>query len=74
MAFGNGMRPDVWAKFQERFNIPTIVEYYAMSEGTSSLLNVARNKRDQGAVGFRGPIVRYAASGRFSSSCSMVPL
>ncbi|KAF9291744.1 hypothetical protein BGZ68_002463 [Mortierella alpina] len=58
MAFGNGMRPDVWAKFQERFNIPTIVEYYAMSEGTSSLLNVARNKRDQGAVGFRGPVVR----------------
>lgn len=33
MAFGNGMRPDVWSKFQERFNIPTIFEYYTMSEG-----------------------------------------
>lgn len=33
MAFGNGMRPDVWGKFQERFNIPTIFEYYTMSEG-----------------------------------------
>lgn len=33
MAFGNGMRPDVWGKFQERFNIPTVFEYYTMSEG-----------------------------------------
>ncbi|KAF9959725.1 hypothetical protein BGZ72_008972 [Mortierella alpina] len=63
MAFGNGMRPDVWAKFQERFNIPTIFEYYAMSEGTSSLMNVGKNKRDQGAVGFRGPIVRALQPG-----------
>ncbi|KAG0211536.1 hypothetical protein BGX28_007760 [Mortierella sp. GBA30] len=58
MAFGNGMRPDVWAKFQERFNIPIVFEYYTMSEGTGALLNVAKNRRDQGAVGFRGPIVR----------------
>lgn len=36
MAFGNGMRPDVWSKFQERFNIPTIFEYYTMSEGNTS--------------------------------------
>ncbi|KAF9404534.1 hypothetical protein BGZ94_004113 [Podila epigama] len=58
MAFGNGMRPDVWARFQERFNIPTVFEYYTMSEGTGALLNVGKNKRDVGAVGFRGPIVR----------------
>ncbi|KAF9905334.1 hypothetical protein EC991_001757 [Linnemannia zychae] len=63
MAFGNGMRPDVWGKFQERFNIPTVFEYYTMSEGTGALLNIARNKRDQGAVGFRGPIVRALQPG-----------
>ncbi|KAF9996193.1 hypothetical protein BGZ65_008209, partial [Modicella reniformis] len=56
-AFGNGMRQDIWAKFQERFNIPIIVEYYTMSEGTGALMNIAKNKRDQGAVGFRGPII-----------------
>ncbi|KAF9990538.1 hypothetical protein BGZ75_001411 [Mortierella antarctica] len=63
MAFGNGMRPDVWAKFQERFNIPTIFEYYTMSEGTAALMNISKNKRDQGAVGFRGPIIRSLQPG-----------
>lgn len=87
MAFGNGMRPDVWSKFQERFNIPTIFEYYTMSEGktsnyqndlveeylgiyltrkqpptwcigTGALLNIGKNLRDVGAVGYRGPIIR----------------
>ncbi|KAF9087716.1 hypothetical protein BGX23_007919 [Mortierella sp. AD031] len=63
MAFGNGMRPDVWSKFQERFNIPVVFEYYTMSEGTGALLNIGRSKRDQGAVGFRGPIVRALQPG-----------
>ncbi|KAI7832844.1 putative bifunctional fatty acid transporter/acyl-CoA synthetase FAT1 [Gamsiella multidivaricata] len=63
LAFGNGMRPDIWAKFQERFSIPTVFEYYTMSEGTGALFNIAKNKRDQGAVGFRGPIVRTLAPG-----------
>ncbi|KAF9330816.1 hypothetical protein BG006_006246 [Podila minutissima] len=58
MAFGNGMRPDVWSKFQERFNIPTVFEYYTMSEGTGALMNVGKTLRDVGAVGYRGPIVR----------------
>lgn len=58
MAFGNGMRPDIWGNFQERFGIKTIFEYYTMSEGTGALFNLATNKRDQGAVGFRGPILR----------------
>ncbi|KAG0312559.1 hypothetical protein BGZ99_009390 [Dissophora globulifera] len=63
VAFGNGMRPDIWAKFQERFNIPTVFEYYTMSEGTGALLNIATSKRDQGAVGFRGPLVRLITPG-----------
>jgi acyl-CoA synthetase (AMP-forming)/AMP-acid ligase II len=29
MAFGNGMRPDVWNRFRERFGINTIAELYA---------------------------------------------
>jgi acyl-CoA synthetase (AMP-forming)/AMP-acid ligase II len=29
LAFGNGMRPDVWNRFRERFGIDTIAELYA---------------------------------------------
>ncbi|KAA8569996.1 hypothetical protein EYC84_002334 [Monilinia fructicola] len=28
MAFGNGLRPDVWNKFKERFDIKTIAEFF----------------------------------------------
>jgi fatty-acyl-CoA synthase len=43
VAIGNGLRPDVWSKFQERFNIPTIGEFYGATEGNCALLNL-RNK------------------------------
>ena len=33
MAVGNGLRPDVWKEFEERFQIPSIVEFYAATEG-----------------------------------------
>ena len=31
LVFGNGMRPDVWNKFRERFGIDTVCELYAAS-------------------------------------------
>jgi len=34
LVFGNGMRPDVWNRFRERFGIDTVCELYAAS-GTS---------------------------------------
>lgn len=33
MAYGNGMRPDVWEKFRERYNVRVISEFYASSGG-----------------------------------------
>jgi fatty-acyl-CoA synthase len=36
---GNGLRPDVWTKFSERFHIPRILEYYAATEGNVALFN-----------------------------------
>ncbi len=36
---GNGMRPDVWPLFQERFNIPRILEFYAATEGNVASFN-----------------------------------
>lgn len=37
---GNGLRPDVWPTFQERFRIPQIIEFYGATEGTASLFNL----------------------------------
>jgi fatty-acyl-CoA synthase len=37
---GNGLQGDVWERFQGRFNIPRILEFYAASECSFSLFNV----------------------------------
>jgi fatty-acyl-CoA synthase len=39
LAFGNGLRPDVWPEFQERFAIPSILEFYGSTEGNVSVFN-----------------------------------
>lgn len=44
VAYGNGMRPDVWRRFQQRFGIPIIGEFFHSSEGGLGLLNVCRGE------------------------------
>jgi fatty-acyl-CoA synthase len=39
LAFGNGLRPDVWPEFQQRFAIPNILEFYGSTEGNVSVFN-----------------------------------
>ncbi|KAL2136993.1 hypothetical protein VTI74DRAFT_11175 [Chaetomium olivicolor] len=51
VAMGNGLRPDVWDKFKERFGIDTIYEVYAATEGALGLWNVSRNSFAKGAIG-----------------------
>ena len=48
LACGNGLRPDVWEEFQQRFRIPRIVEFYAATEGNVTLFNF---EGKPGAVG-----------------------
>jgi len=36
---GNGLRPDVWEKFRDRFGLPNILEFYGATEGNVVLLN-----------------------------------
>ncbi|KAL9080546.1 MAG: hypothetical protein Q9157_000688 [Trypethelium eluteriae] len=54
IAFGNGLRPDVWGRFQERFGIDTIAEIYAATEGPSIMGNLSRSTFTRGAVGRNG--------------------
>ncbi|HPX36002.1 MAG TPA: long-chain-acyl-CoA synthetase FadD6 [Mycobacterium sp.] len=37
---GNGLRPDIWEEFTERFGIKRVVEFYAASEGNTAFINV----------------------------------
>ncbi|KAI1311536.1 hypothetical protein EDD11_003452 [Mortierella claussenii] len=63
LAHGNGMRPDVWNRFRDRFNIPVIGEWYASTEGTGSMTNYNTGPGGAGAVGYRGPIARMLDGG-----------
>lgn len=38
---GNGLRPDIWKEFQERFGVALMREFYAATEGNVPLFNVA---------------------------------
>ena len=47
-AVGNGLRPDVWPAFRDRFGIPRIHEFYGSTEGNVVLMNLDNSV---GAVG-----------------------
>src|SRR6516162_8006822 len=53
---GNGLQADVWKKFQDRFAIPRILEFYAATEGNVSLYNV------EGKVGAIGRVPPFLAA------------
>ncbi|KAG6009203.1 hypothetical protein E4U21_003056 [Claviceps maximensis] len=53
-AFGNGLRPDIWNTFKERFGIDTVLEFYAATEGPFGLWNLSRNDHTAGAIGRTG--------------------
>lgn len=36
---GNGLRPDIWEAFRDRFKIPFILEWYASTEGNAVFFN-----------------------------------
>ena len=48
LCFGNGLRPDIFTTFRDRFGIPEILEFYAASEGNVALFNLDSHP---GAVG-----------------------
>lgn len=56
IAFGNGMRPDVWNRFKERFGIETIGEFYGATEAPSASWNLSSNDYAAGAIGRSGTL------------------
>jgi fatty-acyl-CoA synthase len=56
LACGNGLRPEVWEPFQNRFRIPQILEYYAATEASFSLYNCEGRP---GAIGRIPPFLTH---------------
>ena len=56
MAWGNGMRPDVWKVFRERFGIPVINELYAATDGMGGAFNRNEGPFTEFAITKRGAI------------------
>ena len=46
---GNGLRPDVWDTFKQRFQVNRISEIYGSSEGNASFINLLNKDRTIGA-------------------------
>jgi fatty-acyl-CoA synthase len=67
LACGNGLAPDVWDPFKDRFRIPCILEFYAATEGSFSLFNVEEKR------GSIGRIPAYLAH-RFSPALVMLDM
>ena len=54
---GNGLQPDIWESFQDRFKIPRILEFYASTEGNVSLYNC---EGQAGAIGRVPPFLSHS--------------
>ena len=56
LVIGNGMRPEVWSAFVERFSPGRVLEFYAATEGVFTLCNA------EGRVGAIGRFPPFVAS------------
>jgi fatty-acyl-CoA synthase len=65
LACGNGLAPEIWDAFNDRFRIPQILEFYAATEGSVSLFNI---KGKRGAIGHIPPYIAH----RFSPTLVLI--
>ncbi|KAL2055030.1 hypothetical protein ABVK25_004852 [Lepraria finkii] len=57
--YGNGLRPDVWRRFRERFAVPEVAEFFNSSEGMLSLFIWNRGDYSAECVGHHGALLRW---------------
>ncbi|PWY80894.1 acetyl-CoA synthetase-like protein [Aspergillus sclerotioniger CBS 115572] len=60
MMYGNGLRPDVWERFRERFGVAEVGEFFNSTEGIFVLFNANRGPFTAGCVGHHGLLLRLA--------------
>ncbi|WP_083844437.1 long-chain-acyl-CoA synthetase [Hydrocarboniphaga effusa] len=58
---GNGLRPEIWDDFQQRFGIDRIVEFYGASEANLAFVNAWGLKRTAGYCPLSHAIVEFDA-------------
>ena len=56
---GNGMRPDVWKSFKDRFGIEEVYEFYGASEGNIAFINLLNIDCTVGLCPLPYAIVKY---------------
>ena len=56
---GNGLRPDIWTRFKERFEIDRIGEFYGASEGNGGFANVFNKNCTVGLPTAPSKIISY---------------
>ena len=56
---GNGMRPDIWLPFKERFGIKRVSEFYGASEGNVAFANLLNKDCTVGMTSARVSLVKY---------------
>ncbi|QTI67850.1 long-chain-acyl-CoA synthetase [Gordonia polyisoprenivorans] len=64
LVVGNGMRPDIWDEFRERFGIDRIVEFYGASELNLVFVNAFSASRTAGFCPLPYAIVDYDEDGK----------
>ncbi|HEU0195870.1 MAG TPA: long-chain-acyl-CoA synthetase [Nevskiaceae bacterium] len=58
---GNGLRPELWAAFQERFGIQRVCEFYGASECNLAFVNAFGLQRTAGFTPMKYAVVEWSA-------------
>ena len=56
---GNGLRPDVWDTFKDRFSVDRIVEIYGASEGNALFMNLLNKNKTIGMTNADVALIEY---------------
>ena len=56
---GNGLRPDVWHEFKNRFGVKRIAEFYGSSEGNVAFINMLNKDCTVGTTSVPIALVKY---------------
>ena len=56
---GNGLRPDLWDAFRDRFNVEMICEIYGASEGNALFMNLLNKEKTIGMTNVDVELIKY---------------